>query len=183
MCAAPARRPRRRRRLLPAAAAVGDEEGGGVNAERAGLIAQEPGRQEAVLAGNIIVRQRGTRFHAGDFVGMGRDHTLFALMQGTVRFHRDKLSGRRTVHVDPAGGPPIQPACAAAFEGFRWPGSNATPPPLQPQALPAQYEHCNCMLLVQSTNFLSILRSADKMVAQCSLADVRMSPSTLAESW
>eukprot|EP00850_Spirogloea_muscicola_P010583 SM000062S19969 [mRNA] locus=s62:601998:603213:- [translate_table: standard] len=114
---------------------------------------------QAVLAGNIIVRQRGTRFHAGDFVGMGRDHTLFALMQGTVRFHRDKLSGRRTVHVDPAGGPPIHPACAAAFEGFRWPGSNGTPTPLQPQALsfPAQHKHCIHVLHTANTPCSSFL--------------------------
>ena len=41
---------------------------------------------EAVLAGNIIVRQRGTKFHPGDNVGMGKDHTLFALSDGVVRF-------------------------------------------------------------------------------------------------
>jgi large subunit ribosomal protein L27 len=41
---------------------------------------------ERVIAGNIIVRQRGTRWHAGRNVGMGRDHTLFALRSGQVRF-------------------------------------------------------------------------------------------------
>jgi large subunit ribosomal protein L27 len=41
---------------------------------------------EAVLAGNIIVRQRGTKFWAGDNVGMGRDHTLFAIADGAVKF-------------------------------------------------------------------------------------------------
>jgi len=41
---------------------------------------------EAVLAGNILVRQRGTKFHPGDNVGMGRDHTLFALVDGKVGF-------------------------------------------------------------------------------------------------
>ncbi|WP_418969180.1 50S ribosomal protein L27 [Alloscardovia omnicolens] len=41
---------------------------------------------EAVLAGNIIVRQRGTKFHAGQNVGLGKDHTLFALADGTVKF-------------------------------------------------------------------------------------------------
>lgn len=41
---------------------------------------------ESVLAGNIIVRQRGTRFHAGVNVGLGRDHTLFALVDGLVKF-------------------------------------------------------------------------------------------------
>ncbi|HEV3092727.1 MAG TPA: 50S ribosomal protein L27 [Candidatus Cybelea sp.] len=41
---------------------------------------------ERVIAGNILVRQRGTRFYAGENVGMGRDHTLFALIDGTVEF-------------------------------------------------------------------------------------------------
>jgi len=41
---------------------------------------------EAVIAGNIIVRQRGTRWHPGTNVGMGRDHTLFALTDGHVQF-------------------------------------------------------------------------------------------------
>mgnify|MGYP000744662816 CR=1 FL=1 len=41
---------------------------------------------EAVAAGNIIIRQRGTKFFAGDNVGMGRDHTLFALEEGAVKF-------------------------------------------------------------------------------------------------
>jgi large subunit ribosomal protein L27 len=41
-----------------------------------------------VLAGNILVRQRGTQFYPGDNVGMGRDHTLFAMQTGVVRFSR-----------------------------------------------------------------------------------------------
>ncbi len=41
---------------------------------------------ETVIAGNILVRQRGTKFYPGDNVGMGRDHTLFALIEGTVEF-------------------------------------------------------------------------------------------------
>ena len=41
---------------------------------------------EAVVAGNIIVRQRGTKFHPGQNVGLGKDHTLFALVDGEVRF-------------------------------------------------------------------------------------------------
>ena len=45
---------------------------------------------EAVLAGNIIVRQRGTKFWPGDNVGMGKDHTLFALEQGKVAFVHKK---------------------------------------------------------------------------------------------
>jgi len=50
---------------------------------------------EEVIAGNILIRQRGTRFRAGAGVGMGRDHTLFALIDGTVKF--DKTN--RRVHV------------------------------------------------------------------------------------
>ena len=54
---------------------------------------------EAVVAGNIIVRQRGTNFHPGHNVGMGKDHTLFALTDGIVRFHKGKLD-RKFVSVD-----------------------------------------------------------------------------------
>ena len=54
---------------------------------------------QVVPAGSIIVRQRGTRFHAGDNVGMGKDHTLFATAEGHVRFHDGKL-GRKFVSVD-----------------------------------------------------------------------------------
>jgi len=50
---------------------------------------------EEVIAGNIIVRQRGTRFRAGANVGIGRDHTLFALADGVVKFDR----ANRRVHV------------------------------------------------------------------------------------
>lgn len=45
---------------------------------------------EHVLAGNIIVRQRGTRWYAGENVGMGKDHTLFALVEGQVKFSKGK---------------------------------------------------------------------------------------------
>lgn len=55
---------------------------------------------EAVISGNIIVRQRGTKFHPGDNVGMGRDHTLFALSGGKVSF-RKKAAGRTFVNVEP----------------------------------------------------------------------------------
>jgi large subunit ribosomal protein L27 len=50
---------------------------------------------EEVIAGNIIVRQRGTKFRAGANVGMGRDHTLFSLIDGVVKFDRTN----RRVHV------------------------------------------------------------------------------------
>ncbi|QNM81988.1 50S ribosomal protein L27 [Sphingomonas sabuli] len=56
---------------------------------------------ESVLAGNIIVRQRGTKWHPGDNVGLGKDHTLFALINGSVAFRDGKL-GRKYVHVMPA---------------------------------------------------------------------------------
>ncbi|MHC5307622.1 50S ribosomal protein L27 [Bartonella sp. LJL80] len=55
---------------------------------------------EAVIAGNIIVRQRGTQWHPGDNVGMGKDHTLFALSSGKVSF-RTKANDRSYVSVIP----------------------------------------------------------------------------------
>ncbi len=58
---------------------------------------------EIVVPGNIIVRQRGTRFWPGKNVGMGKDHTLFALIPGNVRFHKG-LKGRTFVSVEPAPG-------------------------------------------------------------------------------
>ena len=54
---------------------------------------------EAVVAGNIIVRQRGTKFHPGTNVGIGRDHTLFALVDGKVEFGVKGAASRRTVSV------------------------------------------------------------------------------------
>ncbi len=54
---------------------------------------------QAVIAGNIIVRQRGTKFHPGVNVGMGKDHTLFALTNGRVRF--GIKSGRSFVSIMP----------------------------------------------------------------------------------
>jgi large subunit ribosomal protein L27 len=56
---------------------------------------------ESVSAGSIIVRQRGTRIHAGDNVGVGRDHTLFALVDGTVRFRVGGRHNRQRVEVVP----------------------------------------------------------------------------------
>jgi large subunit ribosomal protein L27 len=55
---------------------------------------------EIVVPGNIIVRQRGTKFHPGDDVGMGRDHTLFALIDGSVKF-RKGLGGRTYISIVP----------------------------------------------------------------------------------
>ena len=54
---------------------------------------------ETVRAGNIIVRQRGTKWYPGDNVGLGRDHTIFALTDGRVCFRDGKL-GRKYVHVE-----------------------------------------------------------------------------------
>jgi large subunit ribosomal protein L27 len=54
---------------------------------------------EIVVPGNIIVRQRGTKFHPGDRVGMGRDHTIFALEKGAVKFRRS--GGRTFISVAP----------------------------------------------------------------------------------
>ncbi len=54
---------------------------------------------ETVVAGNIIVRQRGTRVYPGVNVGLGKDHTLFATSGGRVRFHEGRL-GRKYVSVD-----------------------------------------------------------------------------------
>ena len=57
---------------------------------------------ERVLAGNILVRQRGTKFHPGPNVGCGRDHTLFATAEGTVKFEARGALGRKYVSVVPA---------------------------------------------------------------------------------
>jgi len=58
---------------------------------------------ESVIGGNIIIRQRGTKVHPGRNVGMGKDHTLFALTEGKVQFH--KTRSRTTVHVEPGPSP------------------------------------------------------------------------------
>lgn len=57
---------------------------------------------QKIAAGNIIVRQRGTQFHAGTGVGLGRDHTLYALVDGTVQFKVRGAKNRRFVDVIPA---------------------------------------------------------------------------------
>jgi large subunit ribosomal protein L27 len=56
---------------------------------------------QSVVAGNILARQRGTTWHAGQNVGMGKDHTLFALINGRVQFNT-KAKGRTYVSVLPA---------------------------------------------------------------------------------
>jgi large subunit ribosomal protein L27 len=56
---------------------------------------------QLVLPGTIIVRQRGTKFHTGQNVGMGRDHTIYSLVQGKVEFER-KTKTRVTISVYPS---------------------------------------------------------------------------------
>ncbi|MBX3517576.1 MAG: 50S ribosomal protein L27 [Rhodospirillales bacterium] len=55
---------------------------------------------QTVIPGNIIIRQRGTKFHPGAGVGIGKDHTLFALVEGRVVFHRKALQ-RTYVAIEP----------------------------------------------------------------------------------
>ena len=57
---------------------------------------------ELVNAGSIIVRQRGTRFHAGANVGIGKDHTLFALAKGKVKFAQNGPASKSTVSIEPS---------------------------------------------------------------------------------
>ncbi len=63
---------------------------------------------EIVIPGNIIARQRGTKVHPGDNVGIGKDHTLFALVEGRVAFRKSR--GRTLVSVEPASSPSPSPA-------------------------------------------------------------------------
>ncbi len=56
---------------------------------------------EVIKAGGIIVRQRGTQFHAGTHVGLGHDHTLFAKIDGKVVFETKGIKNRRYVHIQP----------------------------------------------------------------------------------
>jgi large subunit ribosomal protein L27 len=58
---------------------------------------------QAINAGGIIVRQRGTRLHPGPNVGLGKDHTLYALVNGTVQFTTKGALNRHTVSVEPVG--------------------------------------------------------------------------------
>lgn len=57
---------------------------------------------ENVLAGNIIVRQRGTHFHPGENVGLGKDHTIFATAHGTVKFEVKGAQRRKFISIVPA---------------------------------------------------------------------------------
>ena len=70
---------------------------------------------ETVSAGSIIVRQRGTKFHAGENVGMGRDHTLFALVDGHVSFANKGARGR-FISVQPVADAPAATETAQAAD-------------------------------------------------------------------
>ncbi len=70
----------------------------GRDSERKRLGVKMYGSQ-AVVAGNILVRQRGTKFHAGVGVGMGKDHTLFAKVNGVVKFETKGAFGRKYVSI------------------------------------------------------------------------------------
>ena len=59
---------------------------------------------QVVVPGNIIVRQRGTKFHPGTHVGMGRDHTIFAKVAGAVKFHSG-VGGRTYISIEPSPAP------------------------------------------------------------------------------
>lgn len=72
------------------------------------------GGQQAI-AGNIIVRQRGTKHHPDKNVGLGKDHTIFALVAGTVQFRKGK-GGRSFVSVIPAGPDAVEAAPVAIAE-------------------------------------------------------------------
>ena len=65
---------------------------------------------EVINAGSIIVRQRGTQFHPGIKVGIGKDHTLFALVDGHVSFAIKGSMNKRTVSVTSAAPAPVVPA-------------------------------------------------------------------------
>ena len=69
------------------------------NAQRLGVKVYDGTK---ITAGSIIVRQRGTRFHPGENVGIGRDHTLFALIDGHVKFATKGPQNRPTVIIEPA---------------------------------------------------------------------------------
>jgi large subunit ribosomal protein L27 len=73
----------------------------GRDSESKRLGVKRYGGQE-VLAGNILVRQRGTQFHPGVNVGLGKDHTLFALIDGFVEFSLKGPKRQRTVSIVPA---------------------------------------------------------------------------------
>ena len=80
---------------------AGDSSRNGRDSESKRLGVKRYGGQ-LVLAGNILVRQRGTQFHPGVGVGIGKDHTLFALVEGHVEFALKGPKRQRTVSIVPA---------------------------------------------------------------------------------
>ncbi|KAF6175461.1 hypothetical protein GIB67_021951 [Kingdonia uniflora] len=73
-------------------------------------LAEQPNAEfQRVIPGNIIVRQRGTRFHPENYVVLGKDHTLYKLKEGCAKFQRQKLSGRKFVHIEPKDGHVVHP--------------------------------------------------------------------------
>jgi len=88
---------------------------------------------QAAIAGNIIVRQRGTKFHPGDNVGMGKDHTLHALVDGTVVFTKRRLN-RTFVSIAPDMTQETQTAKPAKAIPAKVEAAAAAPPPAAPQA-------------------------------------------------
>ena len=87
---------------------------------------------QAAIAGNIIVRQRGTHHHAGANVGIGKDHTLFALADGVVKFKKG-FKGRSFVHVLP-----ISADAAPADAPAKAPAKKAAPAPVEKVAIQAE---------------------------------------------
>ena len=77
---------------------AGGSTNNGRDSESKRLGVKRFGGQE-VIAGNILIRQRGTRFHAGDNVGIGKDHTLFAKADGVVKFEVKGAKNRKFVSV------------------------------------------------------------------------------------
>jgi len=69
--------------------------------KKAGGSSRNGRDSEEVVSGNIIARQRGTKWHPGNNVGMGKDHTIFAVVNGKVEFQR-KSNGRTFINVVPA---------------------------------------------------------------------------------
>lgn len=80
---------------------AGGSTSNGRDSESKRLGVKRFGGQE-VLAGNIIIRQRGTKFHAGSNVGMGKDHTLFAKADGVVKFEVKGDKNRKFVSIETA---------------------------------------------------------------------------------
>ena len=69
---------------------------------------------QAIIAGNIIVRQRGTKHHPGQNVGIGKDHTLFAMIDGTVQFRKGRKDRSFVTVVSGVGASEASPAAVAA---------------------------------------------------------------------